>query len=99
MKAPIIFLLALLSFSLSCSSSANRTMSTEGVTAKKDSAPASQQIVDQIAKTSGYDATAQKVSLTDVDKAGSIADAADRKIIRNADITIEVPSTTDAQHA
>jgi hypothetical protein len=98
MKAPIFFLLALLSFSLSCSSSASRTISTEGVTAKKDSAPVSQQIVDQVAKTSGYDATAQKVSLTDVDKAGSIAEAADRKIIRNADITIEVPSTTDAQH-
>jgi hypothetical protein len=40
----------------------------------------------------------EKVSLNDVDKAESTAEAADRKIIRNADITIEVPSTTDAQH-
>src|SRR5262249_49053013 len=34
----------------------------------------------------------------EVDKAEATAEAADRKIIRNADITIEVPSTTDAQH-
>ena len=40
----------------------------------------------------------QKVSLTDVDKAEVINEAADRKIIRNADITMEVESTTDAQH-
>jgi hypothetical protein len=40
----------------------------------------------------------EKVSLNDVDKEASTAEAAERKIIRNADITIEVPSTTDAQH-
>jgi hypothetical protein len=40
----------------------------------------------------------RKVSLTDVDKVESINDAVDRKIIRNADITIEVDSTADAQH-
>jgi len=50
------------------------------------------------AKTQGYDSQSQKVSLNNVDKTGSTAEAADRKIIRNADITIEVPSTTDAQH-
>jgi hypothetical protein len=40
----------------------------------------------------------QKVSLTEIDKAGSAAEAVERKIIRNADITMEVPSTTDTQH-
>jgi hypothetical protein len=50
------------------------------------------------AKTQSYGAQSQKVSLNEIDKAGSTAEAADRKIIRNADITIEVPSTTDAQH-
>jgi len=40
---------------------------------------------------------AQQVSLSEVDKAESTNEAADRKIIRNADITMEVDSTTDAQ--
>lgn len=40
----------------------------------------------------------QKVSLTDADTATSAAEAADRKIIRNANLTVEVNSTTDAQH-
>lgn len=40
---------------------------------------------------------AQQVSLSEVDKAEVTNEAADRKIIRNADITIEVDSTTDAQ--
>lgn len=38
------------------------------------------------------------VSLSDADTAASAAEAADRKIIRNANLTIEVNSTTDAQH-
>jgi len=90
MKAPIILLLALLSFS--CSASDQPTASSAPV-AQKDAAPA-----QEVAKTQSYGAQPQQVSLTDVDKEGSTAEAAERKIIRNADITIEVPSTTDAQH-
>lgn len=89
MKSPIILLLALLSFSLSCSSS--EQMARFNVTAQKDVPPKA-----DVAKTDNYGAPTQKVSLNDVDKA--TAEAADRKIIRNADITIEVPSTTNAQH-
>ena len=89
MKAPIILLLALLSFS--CSSSSQPTASSTLV-AQKDTPKA------EAAKTQSYGAHPQQVSLTDVDKEGSTAEAAERKIIRNADITIEVPSTTDAQH-
>ena len=89
MKAPIILLLALLSFS--CSSSSQPTASSTLV-AQKDTPKA------EAAKTQSYGAQPQQVSLTDVDKEGSTAEAAERKIIRNADITIEVPSTTDAQH-
>ena len=89
MKAPIILLLALLSFS--CSSSSQPTASSTLV-AQKDTPKA------EAAKTQNYGAQPQQVSLTDVDKEGSTAEAAERKIIRNADITIEVPSTTDAQH-
>jgi len=90
MKAPIILLLALLSFS--CAASDQPTASSAPV-AQKDAAPA-----QEVAKTQSYGAQPQQVSLTDVDKEGSTAEAAERKIIRNADITIEVPSTTDAQH-
>lgn len=45
-----------------------------------------------------HDNTATKVSLTDSEKVEETTAAVDRKIIRNADLTIEVPSTTDAQH-
>jgi Domain of unknown function (DUF4349) len=38
------------------------------------------------------------VSLTDADKSESTAGALERKIIRNADLTMEVTSTTEAQH-
>jgi hypothetical protein len=91
MKAPIILLLVLLSFS--CSSSSSQPTASSTLVAQKDTAPAKEE-----AKTQSYGAQPQQVSLTDVDKEGSTAEAAERKIIRNADITIEVPSTTDAQH-
>jgi hypothetical protein len=93
MKSPIILLLALLSFSLSCSSS-QRFASTETVAQKKD-VPAAQ---TPPAQTFSYTDEAKKVALTQLDKSGETAEAADRKIIRNAEITIEVSSTTDAQH-
>lgn len=92
MKSPIILVLALLSFSLSCTS--QRMASTETVAQRKD-VPAAETAP---AKTFSYAAEEQKVALTQLDKAGETAEAADRKIIRNAEITIEVPSTTDAQH-
>jgi hypothetical protein len=40
----------------------------------------------------------KKVSLDESEKAEETSAAADRKIIRNADLTMEVPSTTDTQH-
>lgn len=92
MKATIILVLALLSFS--CSTSQQKAASVSKLVAQQ---PVAAQVTQ--AKTAkGYLEATQQVSLTDVDKARSINEAADRKIIRNADITIEVPSTTDAQH-
>ena len=90
MRSSIILLLALLSFSLSCSS--GQKMSAK-VVPQKDAG----QLTDAVQKE-GYVTPNQEVSLNEVDKEGSMAEAAERKIIRNADITIEVPSTTDAQH-
>jgi hypothetical protein len=92
MKSPLILLFALLSFSLSCSSS-SQPLALRNGTAQKDT----QQIAEST-KTQNYGTQMEKVSLNDVDKEASTAEAAERKIIRNADITIEVPSTTDAQH-
>ena len=40
----------------------------------------------------------QKISLSQADVAASAAEAADRKIIRNANLTMEVNSTIDSQH-
>lgn len=92
MKSPLILVLALLSFSLSCSSASQRMASTETVAQKKDLQ------ATETAPTKTFAAEAEKVALTQLDKSSETAEAADRKIIRNAEITIEVPSTTDAQH-
>ena len=93
MKSPIILLLALLSFSLSCSRGGSGSFVPHN-------AKSSEQVQAQdAAKTAPtYSVQQQKVSLTDVDKVGATAEAATRKIIRNADITMEVASTTDTQH-
>jgi len=99
MKSPLILLLALLSFSLSCSSSqefsAQKDVAQPAVATKPES---SAQVATRAPAAQFYDSQTEKVSLSEVDKAESTTEAADRKIIRNADITIEVPSTTDAQH-
>jgi hypothetical protein len=69
-------------------------MSSEAVAGKKDVPEAAKN-----APTANYaDNQTQKVQLTQLDKTTEPAEAVDRKIIRNAEITIEVPSTTDAQH-
>src|SRR5678816_1618979 len=92
MKSPIILLVALLSFSLSCSSSPQRLAEEKLATQK------SQPAVTALPETEGFVDQTQKVALTQLDKEGETTEAADRKIIRNAEITIEVSSTTDAQH-
>jgi hypothetical protein len=68
--------------------------STETVAQKKDVPAAATEPVE----ADHFGDQTEKVSLTQLDKAGEPAEAADRKIIRNAEITIEVPSTTEAQH-
>jgi len=57
-----------------------------------------QSVATEPVKADSYADQTEKASLTQLDKAGETTEAADRKIIRNAEITIEVPSTTDAQH-
>jgi hypothetical protein len=94
MKSPIILLLVLLSFTLSCSS-ANQAPPASNMqsarVAQSDSEP--KEAVNPTASTSGV--MPDKVSY-DASKAET--GVVDRKIIRNADITIEVDSTSEAQH-
>jgi hypothetical protein len=92
MKSPLILLAALLSFSLSCSSAQRMSAPQDKVVAQREG------LTTEPVKTDRFGDQTEKVSLTQLDKSGEAAEAADRKIIRNAEITIEVPSTSDAQH-
>jgi len=93
MKTPVIPLITLLVFSISCSLASRPEAATQNKAAQ---APAGERSAD--AREQIVSDPMQKVSLSDVDKVEVINEAADRKIIRNADITMEVESTTDAQH-
>ncbi len=92
MKSLLVLLLVLSLFSISCSSQSDRSALSGSV------ATPEQAVATEPAAPMTQAAEMRKVSLTDVDKVESINDAVDRKIIRNADITIEVDSTADAQH-
>ncbi|HJU93326.1 MAG TPA: DUF4349 domain-containing protein [Pyrinomonadaceae bacterium] len=100
MKTPVIPLLTLLLFSISCSSASTPTANAPSA-GDAYSGPKSAPVAaaESAAKSlSDNSATTQKVSLLAADQAELINAAADRKIIRNADITMEVGSTTEAQH-
>src|SRR6476620_6802435 len=93
MKSPTILLLALLSFSLSCSHRDTARFQAGEVK------PVAQNARLEAEQTTPAQSVAQlKVSLTDADRASATAEAFDRKIIRNAEVTIEVASTTDTQY-
>ena len=90
MKSPFILLLAL--FTLSCSGSSDLDLSSPQL---KD-----QPVAEHATKKTESEAAPQlrKVLMTETTKAEETAQPADRKIIRDADITIEVASTNEAQH-
>jgi hypothetical protein len=56
-------------------------------------------VAESVAKTEAHygDVQFNKVSLSDTEKLGETAAAIDRKIIRNAELTLEVPQTTETQ--
>lgn len=93
MKSPIGLVLVLLMAFAGCSSARKAT------TANMPSANAETKS-DSVAKTvsASQNEEFQQVSLTQADTAASAAEAADRKIIRNANLTMEVKSTSDMQH-
>jgi hypothetical protein len=76
-----------------------KSPSSQPVTAKSE-ADATKTFTANYAITAGDVANAgyEQVSMNQVDTAASAAEAADRKIIRNANLTMEVDSTSDMQH-
>ena len=104
MKSPIGLLLVLLMALAGCDSGrkapagadSDAKPAAEGVATTRSSVSET----DSVAKTAyaAPKAEFQQVSLTHADTAASAAEAADRKIIRNANLTLEVKSTSDMQH-
>jgi hypothetical protein len=112
MKSPAItlFVLSVLVLSsVACESGADRSTNSaarsQPATAKSEVAPPTEQKVsataparEQLADVAEGTVQFKKVSLDESEKAEETSAAADRKIIRNADLTMEVGSTTDTQH-
>jgi hypothetical protein len=89
MKSPIILLLALLTFSCSSRSSELQVASRQDVAQKVEAEPQKESVKGR---------TTFSVSLRDADNSEATTAATDRKIVRNADLTMEVASTNEAQH-
>lgn len=107
MKSPItLFLLFVLILgSVSCDSARSDVANAPAAEANSGRVAETKAATEQVAHDSVADLTAQdgtvqfkKVSLDQSEKAEETSAAADRKIIRNADLTMEVESTTDTQH-
>lgn len=94
MKSPIGFVLVLLIALSGCSQQESGTNASAGY---GGSQPVAQETTSQTRAVSTK-AEFKQVSLNEADTAASAAEAADRKIIRNANLTMEVDSTTDTQH-
>src|SRR5688572_27946456 len=94
MKSPIGLVLVLLMAFAGCSSA--RDAATNAPSAESRQLKAA--TTAQTETIASQNAEFQQVSLTHADTAASSAEAADRKIIRNANLTLEVKSTSDMQH-
>lgn len=96
MKSPIGLVLVLLMAFAGCTG-AREADTNNAPSANAVSQPAGKAASIQRESVAGK-AEFKQVSLTDAYTAASAAEAADRKIIRNANLTIEVKSTSDMQH-
>jgi len=94
MKSPIGLVLVLLMAFAGCSSA--RDAATNAPSAESRQLKAA--TTAQTETIASQNAEFQEVLLTRADTAASAAEAADRKIIRNANLTMEVKSTSDMQH-
>jgi hypothetical protein len=96
---PLFVLSALILGSLSCGRTTEK-MTAKGAMAQDEAVskdPAAGTAKNEARIAASYGQT-QQVSLTDGEKIAEVSAAADRKIIRNADLTIEVASPTETQH-
>ena len=102
MKSPIGLVLVLLVALSGCSREGASSNVTSDSPVSKGRVAASEERVESTKPTYTQpalpNAEVQKVSLNEADTAAASAEAADRKIIRNANLTMEVDSTTDTQH-
>ena len=103
MKSPLLLLLllALLSFACAQRQSGADSMSQASTTATKDNDKvvlADSTAAAQAGRVTYSVAAQQGVSLSQADQSQLINEAVDRKIIRNADLSLEVDSPAEAQH-
>jgi hypothetical protein len=109
MKSPLLLLLFLAVLSFACAQRQSGDYSASAPlanTATKDSdkavladSAAETRPAASQAKSFSYDhATQQEVSLSKADQSQLVSEAVDRKIIRNAELSIEVDSPSEAQH-
>jgi|SRR5688572_5164002 len=104
MKSPIGLVLVLLMALSGCGREAatSNALSTESRSTlqaeQAEKSIAAETATTDETKVSPLNAKYQQVSLNQADTAASAAEAADRKIIRNANLTMEVDSTSDTQH-
>ena len=107
MKSPIGLVLVLLMVLAGCNSGREAGTNAPAQAEAKKVEPAAQRdsltySTETVAKSAPGTGRAsvefEQVSLTQGETAASAAEAADRKIIRNANLTMEVNSTSDMQH-
>ena len=96
MKSLKFLFLILLLFGLGGCGSAGRPASELAASSKPNTAEGFV-ADDQTLKAKSESPTSQQVSLNQADQSQSIAEAMDRKIIRNADLTLEVASPGEVQ--
>lgn len=107
MRSPIGLVLMFLMALTGCGREAAQNATTAG-TYQGDTGPSQPKVEAKRSAQQTYTDTAgekvgftqsnyQEISLTEADTAASSAEAADRKIIRNANLTLEVNSTTESQ--
>lgn len=96
MRFTTLLVLIVVLFVLSgCDGARTRNAETAGVATQTSSDSASKEEDPSIAKSARI--TSQPVSLNQVDALNTVVQAVDRKIIRNANLTLEVASPSDVQ--
>ncbi len=97
MRSPRFLFLILSLFLLTGCALSRRSQSGAGGSARTNAPEAYTAQEERKSSAKAEDTTTNQVSLTQADQSQSIAEAMDRKIIRNADITLEAAAPADVQ--